>query len=134
SELSTSDDVAFRVRFDGTAPPMSQRYWRGPVLHDFDGYTWRRGRSAVPQPFEPLSAPLRYRVMLEPTGHNYLFGLDTIDRIIGQRNFPRFDGQVIASRSISSAISYEGLSYLQVRALTPLSITGRKLDTQLPEQ
>jgi len=134
SELSTSDDVAFRVRFDGAAPAMSQRYWRGPVLHEFDGYTWRRGRAAVPQPFEPLSAPLHYRVMLEPTGHNYLFGLDTIGRITGPRNFPRFDGLVIASRSVTSAITYEGLSYLQVRALTPLSITGRKLDTQLPEQ
>jgi transglutaminase-like putative cysteine protease len=134
SELSMSEDVAFRVRFEGAVPPLAQRYWRGPVLHEFDGYTWRRGRSAVPQPVEPLSAPVRYQVMLEPTGHNYLFGLDTIDRITGQRNFPRFDGQVFASRPITSALTYEGVSYLQVRALTPLSITGRKLDTQLPDQ
>ena len=37
SELSSSDDIAFRVRFEGAAPPRPQRYWRGPVLHDFDG-------------------------------------------------------------------------------------------------
>jgi len=134
SQLSTSEDVAFRVRFDGPAPPMSQRYWRGPVLHDFDGETWRRGRSAVAQPFEPLSAAVQYHLMLEPTGHNFLFGLDTIARITGPRNFPRFDGQVIASRSITSAIAYDGVSYLRVRALTPLSLTGRRLDTQLPGQ
>jgi transglutaminase-like putative cysteine protease len=134
SELSMSEDVAFRVRFEGAVPPLAQRYWRGPVLHEFDGYTWRRGRSAVPQPVAPLSAPVRYQVTLEPTGHSYLFGLDTIDRIAGPRNFPRFDGQVFAARPITSALAYEGVSYLRVRALAPLSITGRKLDTQLPEQ
>ena len=70
SELSISEDVAFRVRFQGPAPPPSQRYWRGPVLHDFDGFTWRRrlGPGAVRQPTEPVSPPLRYQVMLEPTG------------------------------------------------------------------
>ena len=23
-------------------PPPQERYWRGPVMHDFDGHTWRR--------------------------------------------------------------------------------------------
>jgi hypothetical protein len=58
TELSLSSDVAFRVRFEGAAPPPAQRYWRGPVLHDFDGYTWSRrderfypmGRSRSPDP------------------------------------------------------------------------------------
>jgi transglutaminase-like putative cysteine protease len=134
SDLSMSEDVAFRVRFQDTVPPMAQRYWRGPVLHEFDGYTWRRGRIAVPQPVEPASAPLRYEVMLEPTGRNFLFGLDAIYRITGPRNFPRFDGQVTAARSVTSVLTYEGLSYLRVRPLAPLSATGRRLDTQLPEQ
>ncbi|HMD59601.1 MAG TPA: DUF3488 domain-containing protein, partial [Steroidobacteraceae bacterium] len=42
SSLFESDEPAFRVRFDNALPPPEQRYWRGPVLHDFDGYTWRR--------------------------------------------------------------------------------------------
>ncbi len=46
SELSNSEEIAFSVRFDGAAPPEAQRYWRGPVLHDFDGYTWRRRQGA----------------------------------------------------------------------------------------
>ena len=25
------------------AAAAEERYWRGPVLHDFDGHTWRRG-------------------------------------------------------------------------------------------
>jgi transglutaminase-like putative cysteine protease len=132
SELSISEDVAFRVRFEGAAPPPSQRYWRGPVLHDFDGYTWRRrpGSNAVRQPAEPITAPLRYQVMLEATGRNYLFGIDTIEQITGRRNFLTFDGQAIATREVTAPIVYQGLSHLQVRHTTPLSLLGRKLDTQ----
>ena len=37
SELSLSDAVAFRVDFEGPAPPPWLRYWRGPVLSHFDG-------------------------------------------------------------------------------------------------
>jgi len=40
SELSVSDNVAFRVDFDGPVPPPRERYWRGPVLSRFDGRTW----------------------------------------------------------------------------------------------
>lgn len=42
SDLSESSDPAFRAWFDGPPPPPDERYWRGPVLHDFDGYTWSR--------------------------------------------------------------------------------------------
>jgi len=31
----------FRAEFRGEAPPHTQRYWRGPVLWDFDGRTGR---------------------------------------------------------------------------------------------
>ena len=43
SELSTSDAIAFRVKFHGDPPPRNRRYWRGPVLSEFDGKTWRAG-------------------------------------------------------------------------------------------
>ena len=42
TSLAMSDEVAFRVRFASGAPPAAERYWRGPVLHDFDGQSWRR--------------------------------------------------------------------------------------------
>src|SRR5262249_44340755 len=48
SDLSISSAIAFRVQFDGAVPPRSQRYWRGPVLHDFDGRTWRRVQNFLP--------------------------------------------------------------------------------------
>ena len=56
ARLTESDAPALRARFAGALPPAIERYWRGPVLHDFDGYTWRRrnGPGAVRQP--PLAA------------------------------------------------------------------------------
>jgi len=45
--LAESDEVAFRVRFANAVPPRMERYWRGPVLHDFDGHTWR-GTDSIP--------------------------------------------------------------------------------------
>jgi protein-glutamine gamma-glutamyltransferase len=133
SELSQSDDIAFRVRFEGTAPPLEQRYWRGPVLHEFDGYTWRRSaRGAPAQEPTPLSAPLRYQVMLEPTNRVFLFGLDSVASIEGRRHMRTFDGQILATRAITAAIAYSGVSHLRTRFDGPLSILGRKLDTALP--
>ncbi|MDE2450252.1 MAG: DUF3488 domain-containing protein, partial [Gammaproteobacteria bacterium] len=41
TRLTSSYDIAFRVRFDGASPPPDERYWRGPVMHDFDGATWK---------------------------------------------------------------------------------------------
>ena len=48
TQLSLSDEVAFRVRFDGKAPPEEALYWRGPVLDWFDGRSWRASVSAAP--------------------------------------------------------------------------------------
>ena len=42
SNLAQSEDVAFRVKFDGPVPPQPQLYWRGPELGSYDGRTWRR--------------------------------------------------------------------------------------------
>ena len=36
-QLALSDEVAFRVHFATAPPPPQERYWRGPVMHDFDG-------------------------------------------------------------------------------------------------
>ena len=77
SELSLSDDVAFRVDFDGPPPPSRERYWRGPVLSRFDGRRWTSGS---PQyggiPASRGKAPITYTVTLEPSYRAWLFALD----------------------------------------------------------
>src|SRR5690606_25587450 len=69
TELAKSDEVAFRVEFDGEVPQVEQRYWRGPVLAAFDGRTWSRrytGRPASTEEIQYLGEAISYRVMLEP--------------------------------------------------------------------
>jgi transglutaminase-like putative cysteine protease len=133
SELSISDEIAFRVRFDGPAPPPPQRYWRGPVLHDFDGYTWRRTQQYPrSQEAEPLSPPVRYHVMLEPHGGRFLFVLDTFEKIEGIAYNQLFDGEVQAWRRITGPTSYDGISALEARSAGELSTNGRRVDTRLP--
>jgi transglutaminase-like putative cysteine protease len=77
SDLSLSDDVAFRVEFASAPPPPSQRYWRGPVFSRFDGATWRplyklRGGQFVP----PAGRGADYTVTMEPHGKLWLFALE----------------------------------------------------------
>jgi hypothetical protein len=70
SQLSQSDAVAFRAKFDGPMPPRRQLYWRGPVFWNYDGRTWRPGDTleitlerqleVVELPGDPERVALRY--------------------------------------------------------------------------
>lgn len=86
SRLGASGEVAFRVKFDGAPPPHNQLYWRGLVLSRFDGRNWSRIEparhpGAAPQSpdlsVERRSAPVHYQMILEPSGENWLFALET---------------------------------------------------------
>ena len=81
SNLAQSEEVAFRVKFDGAAPPQPQLYWRGPVLGNYDGHTWTRVHELGRRRPQPLSisvngVPLRYRVTMEPSNARWLFALE----------------------------------------------------------
>jgi transglutaminase-like putative cysteine protease len=81
TELSLSDEVAFRVRFDGAIPQAGDLYWRGPVLERFDGRSW----SAIPATDSRASGvtpadqgpAFGYHVVLEPHGKRWLLALET---------------------------------------------------------
>jgi transglutaminase-like putative cysteine protease len=79
SNLSRSDNIAFRVRFDGEPPPRHQLYWRGPVLTEFDGQTWRPLRIGLSDQLPYAASPdtgYRYTVTLEPHNQPWLFALE----------------------------------------------------------
>jgi len=45
SSLAQSDAIVFRAEFEGEPPAKRLRYWRGPLMWDFDGRTWTIGAS-----------------------------------------------------------------------------------------
>ena len=84
AQLFSDDSPAFRVTFNGTPPPTSELYWRGPVLWNFDGRTWTRQRhnqQRLKLNIEQSGRRVLYDVELESTGQNYLFGLDYVTRL-----------------------------------------------------
>jgi transglutaminase-like putative cysteine protease len=117
SKLSLNDAVAFRVNFEGTVPSRDRMYWRGPVLWDFDGTTWTRGRNATTRPGELQGAadPLGYTVTLEPHNKRWLFALDMPDKLsINHRLTPDF--QLLSDKEVNARLRYHADSYLSYRA------------------
>lgn len=77
AELAMSSDIAFRARFDGPLPSPGKLYWRGPVMEDYDGVTWRRPPLFGTAPtVASLSRPITYEVTLEPHDQRWLLALD----------------------------------------------------------
>lgn len=77
--LLNDDRPAARVRFAGAEPARDQLYWRGPVLWDFDGRTWRTLQGSIAEPAAPprAGAPVyAYVLELEPTERHDLVALD----------------------------------------------------------
>ncbi len=80
SQLILSDEVAFRVKFDGETPKNSALYWRGPVLWKTDGTTWieldkQQQLSASPNIIS-TGPQYHYTTTLEPQNEHWLFALD----------------------------------------------------------
>jgi len=136
TKLVDSDEPALRVRFDEALPPREQRYWRGPVLHAFDGNTWSRVRRPAGAPSAPeYSGPAyRYDVTLEPNAHGVLIALDAPRELLEQPHAVTraFDDQLLYGTPIGSSISYRVESYLRHRTLAVLSSSERELDLELP--
>lgn len=135
SELSLSSAIAFRVTFTGSPPPPpSERYWRGIVLHDFDGRTWRRtrGRFSTTPIVEPAGQEYDYRITLEPNNRNWLFSLDLPTRGPMTRAFQTYDFQWLSAEAISSPTSYRVRSHTQYTMTSDLPPMQRNMDTSLP--
>lgn len=133
SELTSSYDVAFRAHFEGTLPPPEQRYWRGPVLHEFDGYTWRRsGLSLMPlQPLRYLGEGYRYRISLEPSQQRWWFSLDTPTGSPASKVFFTYDYELVSAEPVTEATSYTLVSHTETRATGELPDAARRYETTL---
>ncbi len=138
SSLAQSSEVAFRVQWPGKAPATNELYWRGPVLWDYDGSEWQKGREPglitadVRQQLQPLlanSAPLNYEVFLEPHEKRWLFVLDMAAPLQGLslpegRKASLSDQmQWLSSKNVVDPLRYQASSFAGSRL--PLALSPR---------
>ncbi len=127
SQLGRSGSLAFRVKFEDTAPlPHASLYWRGLVLDDFDGESWRRTRNSSSYSVASQLAdfqwtwedrirtqgtPISYNIILEPTQQPWIFGLHLAeplsDNLFRSRNFELFNNGLITQRLSYNLRSFE---------------------------
>ncbi len=120
SALSRSDAVAFRVNFQGTVPEPRDRYWRGLVLHRFDGRSWSglsepRISSSALGNIEALGEPVSYRVTMEPTRQHWVFVLDIPYQWELESTFLGPQHQLAHVQPIDQRIAYDAVSYPDYR-------------------
>lgn len=140
SNLSRSDEVAFRVRFDGDIPPSAQLYWRGIVMSQLQGGAWRSLRYyEVPalerrrrEP-EPQGNSLAYDVMLSPTQQNWLYSLRYARTPrSGVMSLPDF--RLYSPVEIENDFLYRVRSWPTMPLGLQLSDWRRRLETSLPSE
>lgn len=134
SDLTLNDIVAFRVRFTGSPPPPPLRYWRGPVLSEFDGYTWSRGASQAfyRPPVSYAGTPVAYTVTLEPTGQSMLFALDMVEDWTPGIANQFWDFGLRTRQPVNAVLRYDARSYPRYRAGNELATSLQNLSLQLP--
>lgn len=132
NRLIESEEVAFRVQFEGRPPGPQQLYWRGLVLWHTDGQRWRRDNTRITptDSVQPLSAPINYQVTLEPSDKRWLFALDLpASHPQGAQRGPGFVFE--ASRLIRARLRYAMTSFAHYRT-TGLSPPERRDALRLP--
>ncbi len=141
--LAKSPGVAFRVAFDEDSPrPLfNEWYWRGIVLNQFDGETWRRRKPINPSAMEfyPLENKehYRYEIILEPHRQKWLF---TLNNPLGLESSSKraaitADNLISNGRPVIGRIQYSVVS-LNANVTTPLvtlSDEDRELNLRLPK-
>lgn len=123
TELVVSGEEAFRVRFEGPKVPTEPLYWRGPVLWHTDGRRWlpsARGDFPEASINEPMHADeiVRYHVVMEPSGQNWLFMLD-LPLGAPPRARLTHDFQSISDHAIKSVRVFQGRSALRYKTPYP---------------
>ncbi|MGB1310794.1 MAG: transglutaminase TgpA family protein [Leucothrix sp.] len=147
ANLSKSDELAFRVSFDGLKPRPEQLYWRGLVLNHFDGKRWQQ----LPETYddselkhqlqynmawneanvETVGEPFKYEAIYEKTGQPWLFTLTPTTQVDG-KTIQFGDYRVMSRGDIQSPFMINAVSYAEAKRDLKLSQYARSLALQLP--
>lgn len=123
AELALSGNLAFRVTFNGKRIPDSRYlYWRGPVLVDFDGKTWRRLQQTSKR--QQLAAEMHvdeasrvsYTIYQTGAADKWVLPLDMPQRVPKNAQIQR-GYEVQAAETIVKPTAFELTSYVQYQLL-----------------
>jgi transglutaminase-like putative cysteine protease len=133
SDLIQSNQLAFRAVFDEQIPQPEERYWRGPVLWDFDGREWTRGTEFK----EPRSRrvygdeQVDYRLLMEPSDRPWVLGLDLTARYPGNLRLTH-DYRLISPLPIREFTEFRLSAFTSYIAGEQLSAEERSRALSLP--
>jgi len=137
SSLSMSNEVAFRVKFEGDIPESKDRYWRGLVMTRFNGRTWSGSEPRIAaRPEQQISFKgdaIRYEVTLEPTMQQWIFALEMPREISLRRTHMGPEQQLFHVIPIEQRIAYEVVSHTDFAVQAELPRAFRGWYTNLPE-
>jgi transglutaminase-like putative cysteine protease len=134
TELGVSDEIAFRVAFDGPVPAAKDLYWRGPVMWHTDGRNWTAGHIGdSPSRYEISSSGQRYRysVTLEPHYERWMFGLEAVTKISPDAR-QTSDGRLLNKRRIRRRLRYSLESQTEFKS-SSISAQERRVALELPQ-
>jgi protein-glutamine gamma-glutamyltransferase len=124
AELTQSEQIAFRVKFEGTPPAQSQLYFRGPVLTRFDGREWTATQQQAQAPRHPVSfggKAVAYQMRLEPN-HMALLPVLEWTRVIeasaslqGMDPRRQDDGQWRSLRPVMDRLDFSATAHTRVK-------------------
>lgn len=149
AKLALSDELAFRVNFNATAPGYSQLYWRGLVLDKFDGDTWQQANKPDANYVEWLKLEnhtlsnsgnntnddqtneaniISYQIFIEPTFQQWLFALDlaydSVNEIVRTEQF-----NLYRDKPIAQTYSYQVSS--DINATLAINITKHSFENNI---
>ncbi|MDP3007720.1 MAG: DUF3488 and transglutaminase-like domain-containing protein [Methylococcales bacterium] len=136
SDLGTSEELVFRVKFTGAMPPPKLRYWRGPVLSYTDGKRWtpansQRFKAQLDKPSYEGTA-YSYTLLMEAQDKNWVFALDfpvKFSEPLVQNGYY----QLINSENTHKRAEYQITSYSQYNTGRVTQIEYQD-STQLPQE
>lgn len=136
AQLSRSAALAFRASFEGPIPERDRLYWRAVTFERFDGRRWSQSpASQVEQApgWEPRGEPLRYSVVMQPSGRPWLYALDVAQVQAGDVQLMA-DFHLQRQRPVNEALLYQATSWPE-SLREPVATAGSlQRGLQLPAQ
>lgn len=153
ANLARSNELAFRVTFEGKVPSYSQLYWRALVLDDFDGKSWKKSdisknlarrirsqqvsfKADVSENIK-LSSVASYQIIAQPSFQHWLFALDVAqvsDINPSASTIIELSDYTLQSKEpLSQALSYNVDSYLKAPLELILSKEAKQQNTSYPK-